>query len=259
VELLTPKLVGVLSASTFTGLCGHHDNKLFEPIEKHPFVPSTEHVFLLAYRHLCMEVFTKRAALETAPLFRSMDRGRPHPFQQMLQGFADDMFNGMRTGLKDTEKVKDGYDKALVAGDYSAMKYYVVRVNETPQVMCCSGFFPTHDFDGNVLQTLGDPAVTPDHLAFSIIATNAGGPSCSAGWATARQARRWSSRYTPSPTPTFRTRLCGFCSSSSRTATSRPTGGRACRATRGWPFGSGSARRPTSMKSGTTAALMTTG
>lgn len=173
--VLAPKLVGVLSASTFTGLCGHHDNKLFEPIEKYPFVSSTHHVFLLAYRHLCMEVFTKRAAMETAPLFRSMDRGRPHPLQQMLQGFADDMFRGMRAGLKDAEKVKDGYDKALVAGDFSAMKYYVVRINETPEVMCCGGFFPTHDFDGNVLQTLDDPAVTPGHLAFSIIATNVGG------------------------------------------------------------------------------------
>ena len=173
--VLAPKLVGVATASTFTGFCGHHDNALFDPIEKHPFVASQEHAFLLAYRHLCMELYMKRSAINVMPLLKGMDKGQPQPFQQSLQSFASLFQDGLETGLKNVEALKSHYDKSLLAGDFSGVKYYVVRTNETPDLMCCSGIFPTHDFDGQVLQTLLDSSVTPDHLAFSVIATDKGG------------------------------------------------------------------------------------
>lgn len=173
--ILAPKLVGVATASTFTGFCGKHDDALFAPVEKYPFAASQEHAFLLAYRHLCMEIFAKRSSLDAMPLLKGMDRGRSEPFQRDVQLFASLMLDGVGAGLKNVEAIKDRYDKALLAGDFSGVKFYVVRINETPELMCCSGIFPTHDFDGEVLQTLGDPAVTPDHVAFSVIATDAGG------------------------------------------------------------------------------------
>lgn len=170
-----PKLVGIGSASTFTGLCGKHDDALFAPIEKHPFVSSQQHAFLLAYRHLCMEVFTKRSVSGTHQLLRRMDRGRSEPQQRMLQAFAGVASVGQDAGLNDFEKLKDRYDKALLANNFADMSYYVVRTGQTPDVLCSSGILPSHDFDGNVLQELGDITLTPDHISFSVIATDVGG------------------------------------------------------------------------------------
>jgi hypothetical protein len=48
--------VGRREASTFTGLCGQHDQMLFEPIEKEPLrIADRQHAFLLAYRAVLKE------------------------------------------------------------------------------------------------------------------------------------------------------------------------------------------------------------
>ena len=172
--LLAPKLVGVGRASTFTGMCGFHDDQTFAPIEKKPFVACPEHAFLLAYRHFCKEVFTKRAAANLLSLLRTSDAGQPFDMQVALQRRVDVMQGGFDQGHRDTETIKSSYDKALLAKDYSAVRYYVVRFKEVPDVLCCSGNFPVFDFEGNTLQRLLDDKL-PDHVTFSIIATDAGG------------------------------------------------------------------------------------
>ena len=172
--LLAPKLVGVGLASTFTGMCGFHDDQTFAPIEKKPFVACPEQAFLLAYRHFCKEVFTKRAAANLFSLLRAADAGQPLDTQVTLQRFANVMQGGFIQGLRDVETIKSSYDKALLAKDYSAVRYYVVRFKEVPDVLCCSGNFPVFDFEGHRLQRLLDDKL-PDHVTFSIIASDAGG------------------------------------------------------------------------------------
>jgi hypothetical protein len=61
--LAEAKVIGINQASTFNGFCKMHDEKTFEPIEKHPF----QSTFLLAYRALCREIFLKRMAAEAMP------------------------------------------------------------------------------------------------------------------------------------------------------------------------------------------------
>ncbi len=173
--LLAPKLVGVGNASTFTGLCGFHDDQTFAPIEKRPFSSCPEHAFLLGYRHFCKEVFTKRAAANLFSPLRTADNGQPFEKQFALQGFVDVFQNGFDQGHKDAETIKASYDSALLAKDFSAVRYYVVRFQEIPDVMCCSGNFPMFDFEGNRLQKLLDFNKLPDHVTFTIIATDSGG------------------------------------------------------------------------------------
>jgi hypothetical protein len=172
--LLAPKLVGVGQASTFTGLCGFHDDQTFAPIEKKPFVSCPEHAFLLACRHFCKEVFTKRAAANLFPHLWTGDRGQPLEMQFALQRFVDVMQEGFGQGYKDAETIKASYDKALLAKDFSAVRYYMVRFKDVPDVLCCSGNFPMFDFEGNALQRLLENKL-PDHVTFSIIATDTGG------------------------------------------------------------------------------------
>jgi hypothetical protein len=173
--LLAPKFVGVGNASTFTGLCGFHDDQTFAPIEKKPFVSCPEHAFLLGYRHSCKEVFTKRAAANLFPHLRTGDRGQPFEMQFALQRFVDVMQEGFGQSLKEAETIKANYDKALLTKDFSAVRYYVVRFKEVPDVLCCSGNFPMFDFAGNRLQRLLELNKLPDHVTFSLIATDTGG------------------------------------------------------------------------------------
>lgn len=50
-------IVGRNKATTFTGLCGDHDARIFEPIDKTPIDSrNEEHLFLLAYRSVLREV-----------------------------------------------------------------------------------------------------------------------------------------------------------------------------------------------------------
>ena len=52
-------LVGINSATTFTGFCSLHDQQLFKPIDTELLLPTPEQVFLLHYRALCRELYVK--------------------------------------------------------------------------------------------------------------------------------------------------------------------------------------------------------
>ena len=54
-----PKLCGIKRASTFTGFCSGHDNAIFSPLEKFVFSGTSEQCFLLGYRALAREFYTK--------------------------------------------------------------------------------------------------------------------------------------------------------------------------------------------------------
>jgi hypothetical protein len=173
--ILAPKLTGLKKASTFTGFCGNHDDSVFAPIEKNPFVASQEHAFLLGYRAICRELFTKQAVSGLISFFRTLDQGRDVQSQFVLQNQIDRFSLGTSTGLQDVERCKSEYDKTLLSNDYSQVSYYIIRFANTPDVMCSAGQFPSVDFDGNRLQDLGDLNTKLDHLTFSVIATDNGG------------------------------------------------------------------------------------
>ncbi|QDU09612.1 YecA family protein [Gimesia aquarii] len=173
--MLAPKLVGIRHASTFTGMCGFHDDQTFAPIEKEPFVSCNEHAFLLAYRHFCKEIFTKGGAISLLPTLRTADNGQPFEIQMKYQRFMDEMQSGLVQGVKDVEAIKASYDTCLLTKDFSDVRFYVVQFKEVPNLLTCSGNFPMFDFSGNQLQRLLEPNKLPDHVTFSIIATDTGG------------------------------------------------------------------------------------
>lgn len=172
---LSPKLIGLKRASTFTGFCGKHDDAVFAPIEKNPFVSSVEHSFLLSYRAIGRELFTKLAASQGVPFLRTLDRGRDVRTQFKMQKELSEYMSGVNLGLRDIKQCKSEYDNALLSGDYSQVHYYIIKFNNTPDIMCSAGHFPSFDFEGKMLQDLGDSDAKLDHLTFSIIATDSGG------------------------------------------------------------------------------------
>ena len=170
-----PELTGINRASTFTGFCSKHDDEIFAAIEKQPFTATPEQCFLLGYRALAREVFTKQAAASLFDLRRSMDRGKPLEAQLDIQTQNSFYETGVTAGLRDNAHYKSIYDEILEAQDFSNVRYYVIEVEGSPDVMCSAGVSPEQDFYGLKLQDMGDLTTTPDLVTFtSFFGGNAG-------------------------------------------------------------------------------------
>lgn len=163
--VLRPKLVGIGQASTFRGFCSVHDNRIFAPIEKQDFALTQEHCFLVGYRALCRELYTKEAAAGLGPLRKNADVGKPLTQQIEIQSLSNTTDIGVQAGLRDLKSQKRTFDDVLIGGDFSSVRGMIIKLKSPPPVMCCGAFAPATDFEGNVLQDLCDLDLTPDNLA----------------------------------------------------------------------------------------------
>lgn len=151
-----PELVGINRASTFTGFCGKHDTDLFAPVERRSFTSTPEQCFLLAYRALAREIYTKNANADLSDVRKEADRGRPESDQSaiQMQSFLFDV--GIIAGQRDNLRHLAEMNGCLATGDYSTTRAYVVEFDEPPPVMCSGGIFPEETFDGFKLHNLSD-------------------------------------------------------------------------------------------------------
>jgi hypothetical protein len=174
-EDLKPTPVGINRASTFTGFCALHDDAVFAPIEKQPFQDTPEHAFLLAYRAISREVFVKSADMELGTIRRSLDKGREVEEQVLIQEFANLYEAGLSKGLEEIEGLKAHCDDMLLRREYSEVRYYIIRLKDTPEIMCSAVHQPEYDFRGNTLQELGHLDRPAKWMHFSLVATDDGG------------------------------------------------------------------------------------
>lgn len=165
--VVVPELIGVNRASTFTGFCSRHDDAIFSPVEKHMFSSSQEQCFLLGYRALARETYTKRAAASLTDLNREADRGRSHDDQISIQTQILLSDIGLRAGLRDSDHYKSIYDSVLLKGEFSCVRSYVIELEQPPDVMCSGGVYPEQDFEGHKLQDIADLTATPHLLTFT--------------------------------------------------------------------------------------------
>lgn len=164
---LQPELIGINRASTFTGFCSIHDSKIFSKIESQPFEGSQEQCFLLAYRALAREIYTKKALASSLNIRRQADRGKTLEQQLAIQHMNSLINIGAFAGLSDSEHHKEMYDKVLLSGDFSNVHAYIIGLDSPPPIMCSAGLFPEQDFRGSQLQNIGDLEITPHLIAFT--------------------------------------------------------------------------------------------
>lgn len=181
-------LIGINRASTFTGFCGFHDAKTFEPIDNHPFVGTDQQVFLLAYRALCRELFMKKASADLIKEARNVDKGKSPSEQFATQDFLGNWERHMVTGLRDGRYYKSIYDETLLKSDYTRISSYIVRLGSPPSFLCSSFITPEYDFLGRVLQDFEIGNRVLDHLAFSVVATSSGGAAVFSWLGSSRSA-----------------------------------------------------------------------
>jgi len=163
-----PSLVGVNKASTFTGFCGHHDNGIFLALEDEEFSSTPKQCFLLGYRALAREHFMKQAQSITSNGLRASN-------DPITRAFVNLNAMGVEKGLADINRHKLIYDQVLESSDYSSIRHYVIKLSDTPPIMCSGGMFPEYNMQGNLLQNLLDEDVEIDFLNYTSFATHYGG------------------------------------------------------------------------------------
>jgi hypothetical protein len=155
-RVITPQLLGINKASTFTGFCSGHDRSIFAPIETLPFEATPEQCFLLHYRAFVREFFVKHAMASFQQVVRFMDRGRPVEQQGWIQELAAVSELGYSLAAKDSAALKAVCDDILVTRSFHRTRAYVIQLREVPPVMCSGAFYPEQDFQGNQMQDLLD-------------------------------------------------------------------------------------------------------
>lgn len=164
---LTAQLMGVNKASTFTGFCSFHDNDIFSAIDNQSFSDTQEQSFLLSYRALSRELFTKKYASSLVDLMQQTDRGRSLVEQRRMQSIISAYTEGIALGLRDLEYYKAEHDKILLAKDYTSIRSLIFKLEIPPPIMCSSTVYPEQDFNGIQFQELANPHRIPSAISFT--------------------------------------------------------------------------------------------
>jgi hypothetical protein len=172
---VVPKLIGVRKATTFTGFCNFHDTEIFKPLESVPFIGNDEQCFLLAFRAIARELYTKRAAIESISLLKETDKGKDIQSQRLIQEFILTYKQGTERGLATLESHFNEYVEKYVAQDFGGIRFLVIYMNNVPEIMFSGGFYPEFNFRGQLLQDLSDLTKKTDLLTQSSFATDDGG------------------------------------------------------------------------------------
>ena len=161
------KLCGINRASTFTGFCSSHDSAIFSPLENFEFSGTPEQCFLLGYRALARELYTKRDAVAQSGLRRNLDKGKTPAEQVLIQATIHALEIGLAAGLRDISCYKILYDGILESRRFAPVRAYIIEFEYPPPVMCSGAIWPEQDFVGANLQDVAHLSSAPDLVCFT--------------------------------------------------------------------------------------------
>jgi hypothetical protein len=166
-------LIGMNRASTFTGFCSKHDNDTFAPIDNHAFTTDPQHVFLLAYRAMCLALFGIQARNKSNQNQSTLIQRLPPELQPGFRTLLERTGTGTSLGLRDAEHHKRIFDDALTNSDFSSLKYYAVEFDHSPEILLSFAHYPSANFNGERLQDLRSNK-TLDMITVSLVTTENG-------------------------------------------------------------------------------------
>jgi len=163
-----PRLVGLKSASTFPGFCNKHDSELFRPVEGKQISFDVNAAFLLSYRAVAYERFTKFSTLSFLKTFQRMDAGKSYFEQVQIQQYINIIRAGITRGMSDIESWKREYDCRLVQGTVDGFYFCFVPFNKLLPVAACGAFHVEFDFAGRRLQRISRGDGPFEHVSFNL-------------------------------------------------------------------------------------------
>lgn len=164
---LAPERIGVNQASTFKGFCSHHDKLLFSCIEDKPFIKEEEQCFALMYRSVAKELYAKEGSLFSSDLLKQGDKGRQLIDQFFIQKIASANQLVVKTAVEELLEFKSKLDVQLLGQSTNDMCHLVFESSRPIPVVVSSIVAPVSDFNGCLIQDLGDLSVVPQYLVFN--------------------------------------------------------------------------------------------
>lgn len=139
---LSIQKISINKASTFYGFCKKHDNELFQVIDNFDYTPSKQKAFLLTYRTLIHELYTKYAVTEIKSITNEI--------------LNDTYLSGVEKGLLNL--ADDAYNmfNKLMKKDYVSLQYFTIELKTFPEVMVSGIFMPEYDYFKRQIQDLGE-------------------------------------------------------------------------------------------------------
>ncbi|MED5501047.1 SEC-C metal-binding domain-containing protein [Salinicola sp. LHM] len=172
---LIPERIGINQASTFSGFCAKHDKELFSCIEDQEFCGSERQLHALMYRSVAKELYAKEGSFLTSQLLKGGDKGR-HPIDQLfIQNFAASNQSGVEAAQKELSELKRKLDEQFLGKTRSNFSHLIVRAKSPVPVAVSSIVSPVSDFEGNLIQDLGDLSVPAESLVFNSFSSDGKG------------------------------------------------------------------------------------
>ncbi len=151
---LSPCLVGINDATTFTGFCNYHDTLLFKEVENEGIVVTPKTALIFSYRAVCSELFKKQFQLSTLSIDKALDKGMSEFDQIIHQNFMSSFETGLKAGVSNLEFTKLNYESMMRSEDFSKSLYYAVIINKNPEIMCCwAAQMILKDFNNHTIMT----------------------------------------------------------------------------------------------------------
>ena len=148
---LSYALVGKNKATTFSGLCGKHDNEIFRPIDTRlPDLCSQRHLFLLAYRAVLRETYEATlAAVKTQLMYqKTVEVGLATGHEPCSRGLAA---TGLMLRAMDCHEYKRVFDRGYRANEWSQLSHRVLVLEDQAPSVAVSALFSLDDARAPVL------------------------------------------------------------------------------------------------------------
>ncbi|OCH39442.1 SEC-C domain-containing protein [Aliivibrio fischeri] len=162
-----PERIGVNQASTFKGFCSVHDKALFSCLEDKPFIGSEEQFLALMYRALAKELYAKEASLINSEFIKGADKGKSTFDQIFIQGFAANNQLGIKTAIKELSDIKVSLDAQLLGDEVNELCHLLIESSSPMPIAVSSISSPISDFNGEIIQNLGDLKVKAESVVFN--------------------------------------------------------------------------------------------
>lgn len=155
--------------SVFRGLCHHHDSSLFRPIDLEKLKPTSEQVFLYAYRCILKERFAKECAVEILDQQLNGFHGTKAT-RELLEGCCE----GNRLGLCGLQVEQACFDESHRNGNFDDIRYVLFRSSCAPTTVFSGQIYPDWGFNGEPIQNLTDRTARRALLTFSFAPMDSG-------------------------------------------------------------------------------------
>lgn len=179
---LVVKKKGISDFSTLNCFCNTHDASLFRRVEADELTFDREQTALLHYRAMAGEVYKKIGTYKSAlSHIEDVAKLKKVKEREAKLEFLKPYTQGQYLALRDIIPAFKVCDDIIVNNAFDSVQALVVLFKNAPTIMSVGAFMPEFDFDGKVIQALGDFDKQYAHVSVSILAS-AGRAAAAIAW-----------------------------------------------------------------------------